>query len=334
MTPAWAAGPAVPALIGFLTVLLIGKQVIGWLAGLKMRQTINTDGPQSHMVKQGTPTMGGVMFVFGVGVTMLLLAAFGALPENKQLWPLLAVLGVFVLHLGLGFLDDFLKATRGKSLGLKARQKLAGQLVISLGFVGYLWGTAQPGLTTMIAVWHGHLVDFGWFYYVLVVLAMIGMSNFTNLTDGLDGLASGLAVLALAGLSVSLFSGVSELGLFGWALAGSILGFMWFNVNPAKVFMGDTGSLALGSSMTAIAVLGKEEIALFIFALVFVAEGLSVMLQVASFKTRGKRIFKMAPLHHHFELLGWKETEVVFRFWIAGAVALFLGLLTVQALAP
>jgi phospho-N-acetylmuramoyl-pentapeptide-transferase len=330
-----SVNPAIPALIAFLAVLGLGKPVIAWLGRLKMRQSINTDAPAGHMAKQGTPTMGGILFLYGVAISLAAVAAFGLLPSGRELYPLLAVLAVFVLHLGLGFLDDYLKATRGKSLGLKARQKLAGQLVIAVGFVVYLIATAQPGVTTTLALWHTVLINVpAPLYYVLVVLLMIGMSNFTNLTDGLDGLAGGLGVLAFAGLSMSIFAGVGVVSIFGWALCGAILGFLVFNVNPAQVFMGDTGSLALGSSLAAMAVLGKQELPVLLFGLVFVAEGLSVVLQVVSFKTRGKRIFKMAPLHHHFELLGWKETQVVFRFWIAGAVSLLLGLLAAQYISP
>ena len=334
--PPNAVNPAFPALIAFLVVVLLGKPTINWLAGLKMRQSINTDAPASHMAKQGTPTMGGILFLFGVLAAIAALALLGDLPQGNGLFPLGAIFGVFVLHLGLGFLDDYLKATRGKSLGLKARQKLIGQLVIAALFVLYLTATSHPAVTNVVAIWHGVALDIPkGLYYLLVVLMMIGFSNFTNLTDGLDGLAGGLGVLALIGLSSVLVPGYGTVvALFGWSLAGAILGFLVYNVNPAKVFMGDTGSLALGSTLAAIAILGKQEIALFIFGLVFVAEGVSVMLQVGSFKTRGKRIFKMAPIHHHFELIGWKETQVVFRFWIAGAAALLLGLLASQGLSP
>jgi phospho-N-acetylmuramoyl-pentapeptide-transferase len=330
-----ALNPAIPAFLAFITVFLLGRPTIAWLAGLKMRQTINTDAPKSHLSKQGTPTMGGVLFFFGVTVALALLWIARMLPDGRELYPLYAVYAVFAAHLGLGFLDDYLKATRGKSLGLKARQKLLGQFIIAAGFTLYLFITAQPGVTTELTVWREVTVDVSpYLYYPLVILVMIAMSNFTNLTDGLDGLAGGLAVLALVGLAVSIVPGYSVLSVFVWAFAGAVLGFLCFNMNPAKVFMGDTGSLALGSSFAAVGIMGKQELALFVFALVFVAEGVSVILQVISFKTTGKRIFKMAPLHHHFELLGWSEKQVVFRFWIVGAIALFAGLLAVQTLSP
>lgn len=340
--------PYLPGLTAFLTalvaVLILGNKTIQGLRALKMRQAINTDAPTTHQKKQGTPTMGGVLFLFGVLAAVIVGFATHALQMLPISTPLVAVLVVFVLHLGLGFTDDYLKATRGKSLGLKARQKLAGQLVIALGFAAYIYYFSQDqgrGLATQIVVWPG----VQWTVPPLVycagaVLLMIGMSNFTNLTDGLDGLAAGTALLALVGISWAIGKlfptwPLREIAYFGWALAGACAGFLWFNRNPARVFMGDTGSLALGSSLVAMAVLGKQEIALLFFCLVFIAEGVSVMMQVTYFKlTHGKRIFRMTPLHHHFELLGWKETQVVHRFWLAGAVALALGIGVARCLAP
>jgi phospho-N-acetylmuramoyl-pentapeptide-transferase len=334
----------VAAAVSFVTVVLAGKPTIAWLAGLKMRQAINTDAPKRHMAKQGTPTMGGILFLFGVaaslaalwvGHSVLVLWNWYAPPQGRELYPLEAVCAVFVAHLGLGFLDDYLKATRGKSLGLKARQKLAGQLVIAICFTLYLYFTSIPGMTTAVTVWRELTFDISpYIYYPMVVIVMIGMSNFTNLTDGLDGLAGGLSILALIGLAVSVTPGYSILSVFAWILAAAVAGFLVFNVNPAKVFMGDTGSLALGSTFAAIAILEKQELPLFLFGLVFVIEGISVVLQVISFKTTGRRIFKMAPLHHHFELIGWTERQVVIRFWMAGALALLAGLFAAQELSP
>jgi phospho-N-acetylmuramoyl-pentapeptide-transferase len=195
--------------------------------------------------------------------------------------------------------------------------------------------TDLPGYTTSVSIWH--TITFivpPWFYYFYVVLMLIGFSNFTNLTDGLDGLAGGLAVMAFAGLSIAIHPGVAVLSVFGWALVGSLLGFLVFNVNKARVFMGDTGSLAIGSALAAMALLGKLDLPVFLFGLVFVIEGVSVLIQVISFKTTGKRVFRMAPIHHHFELMGWPETTVVFRFWIAGAVSLLAGLLASDYISP
>jgi phospho-N-acetylmuramoyl-pentapeptide-transferase len=324
-----------PALIAFFVVLLCGKPVIAWLAGLKMRQAINTDAPASHMAKQGTPTMGGILLAIGVFVSLIVLALSHQLPDGRELYPLYAVLGVFLLHLGLGFLDDYLKATRGKSLGLRAREKLLGQVIIAVGFVVYLWASDQPGVTTFVTIWNGITLHIpALLYYIYTVLMLVGFSNFTNVADGLDGLAGGLAAFAFAGVSIAIFPGVAVLSVFGWALVGSLLGFLVFNVNPARVFMGDTGSLALGSSLAAMAILGKLEVPVILFGLVFVIEGASVLIQVFSFKTTGKRVFRMAPIHHHFELAGWRETSVVFRFWIAGAVSLLAGLLLSQYISP
>jgi phospho-N-acetylmuramoyl-pentapeptide-transferase len=245
------------------------------------------------------------------------------------------ILLVLLLHMGLGFLDDYLKATRGKALGLKARQKLAGQVFIAVLFVVYLAFNAVPGVTTDIALWSGHVIELTpWLYYPLVVLLMVGMSNSANLADGLDGLATGLALLAFVGLAMTTFSGAPEIAFFGWAMAGSCLGFLIYNGFPASVMMGDTGSLAIGASAAAMAVMGKEELPVLIFFLVFIVETLSVVIQVVSFKTRGKRVFKIAPLHHHFEMCGWREVQVVQRFWIAGAIALWLGLIAASSLSP
>jgi phospho-N-acetylmuramoyl-pentapeptide-transferase len=324
--------PGLPALIGFITVVLIGKPIIAWLTSLKMGQSINTDAPESHMAKKGTPTMGGILFAIGVIVAIVVLELIGDIPSGRQAYPLWAVLGVFLLHMALGFLDDYLKVKRGKSLGLKAREKMLGQLIIAVGFVFYLvLADRGDGMTYALSLTHSFAIEIPknlyFLYYIYVVLMIVGFSNFVNVTDGLDGLASGLSAMAFAGLSIAIFAGAGVLSIFGWALVGSLLGFLVFNVNPAKVFMGDTGSLALGSAFAAMALIGKLDIPIFIFGMIFVAEGLSVIIQVVSFKTTGKRVFKMAPFHHHFEKLGWPETHVVFRFWIAGAVCLFAGLL-------
>lgn len=333
--PTTIAAKTIALGVAFLTVLALGPRAIAWLRVLKFGQNINEDAPESHQQKQGTPQMGGVLFLPGVLAALLVLALFGVRPSA----PMLAVLLVFAAHAALGFADDYLKVRRGKSLGLKARQKLAGQGLIALAFVGWLYLTHQNDFTTEVAVWHGVTVDLGFGYYPLVAILMIGLSNATNLTDGLDGLAGGLAILTALGLAWTVYTfapGYEQLPLFAYALVGACLGFLWYNAHPAKVFMGDTGSLALGSSFTALAVVGKQEILLLILSLVFILEMLSVMLQVSVFKATkgpngtGRRVFKMTPLHHHFELSGWAETQVVARFWILGGLALALSL----ALAP
>lgn len=326
-----ALGPSLLAfLIAFAVALLAGPPTIARLRVLKFGQNINSDGPASHQKKQGTPTMGGVVIVLGA-----VAAACFAMVGRANHGPLFAVLLVFLAHAALGGADDYLKITRGKSLGLKARQKLAGQLIIALMFVGWLYLTAQPNFTTVLT-WGRATLDLGLGYYLLVVVLMIGLSNATNLTDGLDGLAGGLAMLTALGLAWTVYTlkpGYDLLPIFAYGVAGACGGFLWYNAHPARVFMGDTGSLALGSSFAALGILGKQEILLLVFALVFIAETVSVMIQVGVFKATGgkngggRRVFRMTPLHHHFELGGVPETQVVARFWLVGLLALVVGLL-------
>lgn len=324
-------------LVAFLAALLLGPTVIEGLRVLKFGQNINFDAPARHLQKQGTTTMGGVLMVLGVAVTLIagLLFSHTLHPLSPQL---IVVVLVFFAHAVLGFTDDYLKAKRGKSLGLKARWKLFGQILIALAFVAYLSMNAQTKFTTEIAVWRGVTWDLGYGYYVFAFLVMIGLSNAVNLTDGLDGLAGGLTMLAVLGLAWTVYTlrpGFEQLPLFGDALAGSCLGFLWFNAHPAKVFMGDTGSLAIGGALAAMGFIGKQEVVLLIFSVMFLLEMVSVLLQVGYFKaTGGKRIFKMTPIHHHFELAGIEETQVVARFWIGGVIALVLGLLCAPFLSP
>jgi phospho-N-acetylmuramoyl-pentapeptide-transferase len=314
-------------LVAFLSALVLGPSVIQGLRVLKFGQNINFDAPARHLQKQGTPTMGGVLLVLGVGITLVagLLFSHTLRPLSPQL---VAVVLVFLAHALLGFVDDYLKIKGGKSLGLKARWKLVGQFLIAGGFVLWLGLTATPDMTTRIALWHGQTIDLGDWYYLLAFLLMIGLSNAVNLTDGLDGLAGGLAILAVLGLAWTIWPRFPQIPLFGCALAGSCLGFLWFNAHPAKVFMGDTGSLAIGASLAAMGIIGKQEVALVVFCAMFLMEMFSVLIQVSYFKaTKGKRVFKMTPIHHHFELMGIEETQVVARFWTGGVISLVLGLL-------
>lgn len=322
------------ALAGFLAAFAIavalGPRTIDFLRVLKFGQNINEHVP-GHQAKQGTPTMGGLLIALSLLVTLGLGVAL--VPSLRPVSPqLVAVLLVFLAHAALGFLDDFLKARRGKSLGLLARQKLAGQVVIALLFVGWLYLTAQPDFTTQLWLWRTLHLDLGYAYYPLAFFLLIGMSNAANLTDGLDGLAGGLSIFTLIGLALTTHPNFGQLPVFAFTLAGACLGFLWYNAHPAKVFMGDTGSLALGASFAALALIGKQEVLLLLFAVVFLLETLSVMIQVSVFKAtggkpNGRRVFKMTPIHHHFELSGWKETQVVARFWIIGILALVLGLI-------
>jgi phospho-N-acetylmuramoyl-pentapeptide-transferase len=227
----------------------------------------------------------------------------------------------------LGLVDDYLSVKRGKNLGLKARYKLLGQFVIAVLFSVWVYMQSVDG-TSAISI--GHLsIDFKWLYYVLVVGVMMLLANATNFTDGLDGLLSGTTIFAAVGVASTMAAVGANAPLpgFALALAGASLGFLYYNAHPAKVFMGDTGSLPIGAALTAIAVLGKQEILLLLFSIVFLAEIVSVMIQVTSFKLTKKRVFLMTPIHHHFEKKGWPETVVVARFWIVGVLALVVGLI-------
>ena len=322
---------ATALLAAFGIAWALGPPVIAFLHRLKFGQNINEDAPSRHLQKQGTPTMGGILLMLSLLVTLIL--GMVCVPSLRPLSPqLLAVVLVFLAHALLGFTDDYRKIKRGKSLGLKAREKLAGQMVIALAFALYLYLTAQPDFTTRVTFGRGLAVDLGYAYYPLAVLLMVGLSNAANLTDGLDGLAGGLSILIALGLAATVYPVFTQLPLFGDILAGACLGFLWYNAHPAKVFMGDTGSLALGSGFAAMALIGKQEILLLVFSIVMLMEVGSVLIQVGVVrltggKKTGRRVFKMTPIHHHFELSGWAETQVVQRFWILGALALALGLL-------
>jgi len=316
----------------FLTVLLCGPRVIAALRALKYGQTINAY-LEGHQSKQGTPTMGGLLFALGIMVALIVAGFAGGALSPGDIRDQIAVVLVFVAHLAIGLADDYLSVKRGKNLGLKARYKLSAQILCGAAFAFYVFATSPADSSHEIFLLPGRVAHMQQIVYaILAGILMAAMSNFTNLADGLDGLASGLALLVTVGLATYASLSSPGIAIFGWALAGSLLGFLAYNGNPARVFMGDTGSLALGASMTAMAVLAHSEIVFLAFALVFIAEGMSVILQVASFKLTGKRIFLMAPLHHHFEKLGWTESQIVLRFWIAGVLALWLGILMEQRL--
>lgn len=291
------------------------------LRKIKAGQSIREEGPQSHMVKSGTPTMGGLAIIGAVVITCL--TAGGT---NRDM---LIILIAFVSYGALGFLDDFVKVSMKRNLGLTAKQKLALQILIAVGLAYYQSKVSVYGTTVFIPIVDQYL-DFGVFYIPFIAFVVVSMVNAVNLTDGLDGLASGVTMivalfLALVGSSY----GFTTTTVFCAAMAGACIGFLLFNRHPAKVFMGDTGSLALGGGIAAAAIMMNIELVIPIAGGVYVAEALSVILQVASFKTRGKRIFKMAPLHHHFELIGWKETKVVGVFWLATFLLCVIGLLIV-----
>ena len=293
-------------LIAFALTVGLCPIFIPVLKRIKAGQSIREDGPKSHLVKSGTPTMGGIVIIFAV-----IVACLSAGPPKREL---LIIIVAFMAFGALGFTDDFVKVALKRNLGLRAYQKLTMQILIAVGIALYADAT---GLSTGILVPFANVYwDLGNFYIPFVVFVIVAMANSVNLTDGLDGLAAGVTLivalfLALAGTLI----GESISAVFCASLAGSCLGFLLFNKHPAKVFMGDTGSLALGGGLAVAAVLMNMALIIPLVGGIFVAEALSVVLQVASFKTRGKRIFKMAPLHHHFELTGWKETKIVLVFW-------------------
>lgn len=302
-------------------VLFSGVYFLPMLHRLKYGQSIREEGPASHQAKSGTPTMGGVMIVLAVTVSTLLFAPFTVTT--------LLALFIFLGHFLLGFADDYIKVVKKRNLGLRAYQKLLGQLFISL--VTILIGRALLGHDT--SVWMpilGETLDIGALYYVLVVFVLVGTSNAVNLTDGLDGLASGTVAVAALFYAALLYSVDSSLMTFSAAIIGATVGFLWYNHHPARIFMGDTGSLALGGALAGIAILSHTEMLLPIVGFVFFCEALSVILQVISFQTRGKRIFRMSPIHHHFELGGWSETRVVYTFWAVGAAGAVLAWIVVS----
>ena len=322
---------------------LFGPSVIRWLKCRQGKgQPIREDGPVSHIVgKQGTPTMGGFLILLALSVSTVLWADL----ENPYVWAVVFVTAGFGL---VGFADDYLKVTKRNSRGVPGKLKLLLELAIALLAGLFVVEVAPPPLATMLAVpfFKNLLIDFGWFFVPVVALVMVGASNAVNLTDGLDGLAIGPVIIASAAFALiaylvgnAVFSnylqihsipGAGELAVFCGALVGAGLGFLWFNAPPAMVFMGDTGSLALGGGLGAVAVITKHELVLAVIGGLFVLETVSVIVQVASFKLTGKRVFRMAPLHHHFEQQGWAEPTIVIRFWIISVVLALLGLATLK----
>lgn len=305
-------------------------------------QPIREDGPQGHLLtKKGTPTMGGVMMLLGVGISTLLWADL----SNQYVWIVLLVTFGYGL---IGFLDDYLKVVKKSSAGLAGKLKIVCQ--VSIGLVAVIWinKLASPGYGTQLAFpfFKDLLLDLGWFYFAFAVVVLVGASNAVNLTDGLDGLAIAPIMIAagcfalisyLTGhvqfaeyLQLHPVSGAGELTVFCATMIGAGLGFLWFNAPPAKVFMGDTGSLAFGGSLGAVSVITKHEIVLAIVGGLFVIEAISVIIQVYYFKMTGKRFFGMAPIHHHFEKKGWSESTIVIRFWIIAIIFALIGLSTLK----
>lgn len=299
-------------------VLLMGPVMLPVLHRLKFGQSIREEGPKSHQAKSGTPTMGGIMIILGI-----LVGTLAAAPLTTEI-----LLAVFIMlgHFVLGFLDDYIKVVKKRNLGLRAKEKLLGQIVIAV--VTMYIGTTELGLDTSIWIpMLNHEVNIGFLYYPLVLFVLVGTSNAVNLTDGLDGLASGtMAIASSVYAVVCILMGHGDLALFCVSVVGACLAFLRFNAHPAKVFMGDTGSLALGGAFAAMGILTHTELLLAVVGLIFVCEALSVIIQVISFQTTGKRVFRMSPIHHHFELGGWSEWKVVFVFWFVGLLAGVAGL--------
>lgn len=303
--------------VAFVLSLIMGPLCIPILRRMKFGQQIREDGPQGHLKKQGTPTMGGIIILIALALASLRFA-----DKNTDLLILL----IASLGYGLvGFLDDYIKIIFKRSLGLTAKQKLFGQLLIS-AIVCYL--LVREGHSTDLYI---PFVEFhfnpGWLYFPLMAILMLGASNAVNFTDGLDGLLAGTSAIAFGAYTVIAMNNTQpEAAIFSAAMVGAVLGFLVFNAHPAKVFMGDTGSLGIGGGLVAVAILTKAELLLAVVGGVFLIEILSVVIQVVSFKTRGKRVFKMSPIHHHFELVGWSEWRVVITFWVVGLVLAALGL--------
>ncbi len=302
--------------ISFIISVILGPIVIPLLRRFKFGQSIREEGPKSHMKKAGTPTMGGVIFLLSIIATTVMMSLVKGDFTSQTIILVLVLIGFGVV----GFLDDGLKIIFKRNLGLTSLQKLIAQIVISIAAyfllkLGTFHNTVQIPFTDFA-------IHLGLAYVLFLVFWLVGFSNAVNLTDGLDGLVSGTASIAFAAYGVlALLNDQMDVAIFAFAVVGALLGFLIFNANPAKVFMGDTGSLALGGALAMLSILVGQELLLLLIGIIFVVETLSVIMQVASFKLTGKRIFKMSPLHHHFELLGWSEWRIVLTFWLTALVA-------------
>jgi phospho-N-acetylmuramoyl-pentapeptide-transferase len=333
------------AILGVLTALLIsfivGPGMIRRLGRYQIGQTVRQDGPETHLTKAGTPTMGGALILVAIGIATLLWADLG----NRYVWVAIIVTLLFGV---IGWVDDYRKLVLKDSVGLSPAAKIFWQSVITICVALFLYFTAlTPAETTLIVPFFKDVaINLGWLYVVLTYFVIVGSSNAVNLTDGLDGLAILPTVLIAGALGVfayvtgnvkfAVYLGIpyirdaAEVVVFCGALVGAGLGFLWFNAYPAMVFMGDVGALALGAALGIVAVLVRQELVLLVMAGVFVMETVSVILQVTSFKLTGRRIFRMAPLHHHFELKGWPEPRVIVRFWIITLILVLVGLATLK----
>jgi phospho-N-acetylmuramoyl-pentapeptide-transferase len=307
----------IAGIAALLLCMFLGPQFITYLREKEFGQQIREEGPAGHMGKAGTPTMGGLIMLVSVAVPFLILGDLSA--------EALAVFGTMLASALLGFIDDWTKISKSRSLGVSGRRKLIAQAAISIGL--WLVATKAAHLDSVldIRLW-GAQLDLGPFYPILIFLVLAGATNGVNLTDGLDGLAAGCsAIVLLAYTAMTLSNGQSDLALISVCLVGACVGFLWFNSFPAAIFMGDTGSLALGGAIAALAVMTQTEVLLLIIGGIFVIEALSVLIQVFSFKRFRKRVFLMAPVHHHFELMAWSETKIILRFWIIAGICSAIG---------
>ena len=331
---------AYAALTALVLSLVIGPWLIRRLRHLKVGESIRADGPRTHLSKSGTPTMGGMLMLSAIVAAVVVWQDL----ENFYTWVMLAATVGFG---AIGFVDDYLKVFRKKAAGLRAGVKFTGQTLVSLVVVLLLFLQRNEHTTLLyLPFLKNPVLDLSYFYIPFAVVYLVGFSNAINLTDGLDGLAAGLVIMVgltfavlsyLAGrldyaayLQIPFISQSWEISVYSLALVGAAVGFLWFNSHPAEIMMGDTGSLSLGGVIGVMALIIKKEILLFVVGGVFVLEVMSVAIQVVSFKLTGKRVFKMAPLHHHFELLGWTESKVVIRFWILGGLFAILSLSTLK----
>ena len=308
---------------GFLISAVLGLILVPCLKKLRVGQKISIFVGETHRKKEGTPTMGGIIFILPTVVATLALILTGKIPYTSNLG---IVLLVFLGYACIGFIDDFLSIRKGDNEGLTTYQKLFMQVLIAIGFF-YIYMRSGGQTSWVVGTLHID-IEMGWLYGLFILFVLVGASNAVNLTDGLDGLAGGLSAIAFIAFSlISLMVGFEDIGIFSLILTGSLLGFLIYNTYPAKIFMGDTGSLALGGVMGAIAILTHRELTLLVVASVFVIETLSVIIQTFWVQVFHKKVFLMTPLHHHFEKLGWKETDIVKLFWVVGLILSMAGII-------
>lgn len=313
----------VAIMLGFLMSAGLGLILIPCLKKLRIGQKISIFVGETHRKKEGTPTMGGLIFILPTIIATIALVLMGKIPYTSNLG---IVLLVFLGYACIGFLDDFLSIRKGNNEGLTTYQKLFMQVLIAIGFF-YIYMRSGGQTSWVVGTLHID-IEMGWLYGLFILFVLVGASNAVNITDGLDGLAGGLSAIAFIAFSlISLMVGFEDIGMFSLILVGSLVGFLIYNTYPAKIFMGDTGSLALGGVMGAIAILTHRELTLLVVASVFVIETLSVIIQTISYQLFHKKIFLMTPLHHHFEKLGWKESDIVKLFWVCGLILSMAGII-------